>query len=498
MNRHLAAVLAVCAAALLLIAQAQAGPEESRQPAADDRDAKSKIEDAVIQQERLKRQFDELAQSLLRLAQRLESSDKQADKDRAAAIRKAMARAQEQNINRKFDDLIEGLRKDSLLNNLPELEKLLAQNKEVRDELRALLDGIINGRRDLRQEIVDLERLLEAIKKALDKQLKAHAQTVGDRVNLPTVLEVQRNTTKQTAKIFELRPDEPIKKHIEAANRFQKAAEDYLEEARRSQGATTQEKAIAELQKAKKKLEELLAQKRNEEAERFLAALLARCERMLALQIIVRDGTVDLDKVIGALAGKKASRAQEQQSLELSDKEDEIAKQALAALALVEAEGSAVAFAEVFRQVHADMETVAARLRRTDTGTVTVTIENDIIATLREMIEALKKSIADMDGPRPPKPPRPPEKPRDPPLIDPIAELKMIRALQVRINARTEVYGNQYRGEQAPPPDSARDSKEREQYEAIQKELKDLAGRQKKISRMAHDIATAKNEVRID
>ena len=171
------------------------------------------------------------------------------------------------------------------------------------------------------------------------------------------------------------------------------------------------------------------------------------------MQIAVRDGTVELDKVIQANPKAEATRADQQASNVLSDKEEEIIKEAAAGLKLLEAEGSAVAFAEVFQQVKGDMETVAVRLRKTDTGVVTVTIENQIIETLQEMIEALKKAQADnkaksgQSGPSGPPP--------DPKLIDLLAELKMIRSMQKRVNARTELYGKQYAGEQAPPPEKA-------------------------------------------
>ena len=160
---------------------------------------------------------------------------------------------------------------------------------------------------------------------------------------------------------------------------------------------------------------------------------------------------------------------------------------------LLEEEGSAVAFSEVFTQVKGDMETVSARLRKTDTGVVTVTIENQIIETLQEMIEALKKAQADnkkksqgqsgQSG-----------QPPDQRLLDLLAELKMIRSMQKRVNSRTELYGKQYSGEQAPPPENAGSRRRRETYERIQTELKDLSKRQQKIGKVTHDIATGKNE----
>ena len=49
----------------------------------------------------------------------------------------------------------------------------------------------------------------------------------------------------------------------------------------------------------------LLAVTDEEELERLLAALLARCETMLRLQIAVFHGTKDLDKAIQAQPDKK-------------------------------------------------------------------------------------------------------------------------------------------------------------------------------------------------
>jgi hypothetical protein len=199
--------------------------------------------------------------------------------------------------------------------------------------------------------------------------------------------------------------------------------------------------------------------------------------------------------VIQANDNKQPTRADEQASNVLSDKEEEIVLEANGGLRLLEAEGSAVAFAEVFKQVRGDMVTVAGRLRKTDTGKVTVTIENDIIDTLKEMIEALKK--ARQDNKNPPKPSQPGQGQKvDPRLIDLLAELKMIRSMQLRVNARTKVYGEQYEGEQAPPPAVAPNAKEREKYERIQSELKDLGVRQQKIGKVTSDIAKGKNEAK--
>jgi hypothetical protein len=287
-----------------------------------------------------------------------------------------------------------------------------------------------------------------------------------------------------------------IKKQIQDAEKYQQQAEDKLRKDQRKEAPEDEEEALKRLQAAQKKLEDLLRQLREEEIERLLTKLEARCRHMLAMQIAVRDGTVELDKAIQANPKSEPTRADQQASNVLADKENDIVKEARAGLRLLEAEGSAVAFAEVFQQVKGDMETVATRLSKTDTGVVTVTIENQIIETLQEMIEALKKAQADNKNKSKQPPPGQSGPPPDPKLIDLLAELKMIRSMQKRVNARTELYGKQYAGEQAPPPEKAANPDERERYDRIQTELKDLSKRQQKISKVTHDIATGKNEAK--
>src|SRR5262249_28679515 len=165
------------------------------------------------------------------------------------------------------------------------------------------------------------------------------------------------------------------------------------------------------------------------------------------------------------------------------------------AIRLIEAEGSAIAFAEVFKQARGDMINVANRLKLNDVGEVTVAIEEDIIATLKEMIEALKKAREEnksqgkqgkqgQQGP-----------PTDPKLLDMITELKLILSRQMRVNERTQLYAKQYKGEQAVKPDQMpSDPKERERLENIQSELKELGAQQDRIRKITSDIYKGKNK----
>ena len=286
----------------------------------------------------------------------------------------------------------------------------------------------------------------------------------------------------------------PGRKQIEDAQGNQKDAEKNIDKNKRPDASKDQDDAIKNLTKAKKQLEELLRQLREEEIERLLAALQQRCERMLAMQIEVRDGTVATDKATQNNADKKPSRTEVQRSLGLADREDEIVREATKAIALLQAEGSAVAFPEVFIQVRGDMEDVAGRLRKTDTAQMTQTIEQDIIDSLKEMIEALKKAQKDQQAKRA-NPPPPGGKAPDEKLIDIIAELKMIRLRQIRINTRTKLYGNQFAGqEQAPAPAATMPPEQKEKVANTQTKLRELAEQQAKLFEITEDIAKGRNK----
>ena len=267
------------------------------------------------------------------------------------------------------------------------------------------------------------------------------------------------------------------RKQVQDAIENQKKAEQHIEKEKNNDASDEQSKAIEKLEEARKKLEELLRQLREEELRRLLAKLEERCQRMLAIQLDVYDKTMNLDKEIAQNGEKKATREEEQRSLRLSDKEADITREADYCLKLLENEGSAIAFVEVFTQVREDSRNVARRLSKADVGSVTQIVEQDIIALLKEMIEALKKASkggGSSNGGG---------NPQNGSLIDLLAELKMIRSMQIRVNTRTLTYARQYQGEQANDPD-------------IRKELEGLADRQARIFDATNNLARGKAEQR--
>jgi hypothetical protein len=127
-----------------------------------------------------------------------------------------------------------------------------------------------------------------------------------------------------------------------------------------------------------------------------------------------------------------------------------------------------------------DVQQVVERLAQAKVGGMTQTIEEDIIAALKEMIAAFKKAQKDRDNKKSAGAPASGRQ-QEPPLVDILAELKMIRALQMRVNTRTARYSKMISGEQA-------DSEE------LIDALRRLAEHEQRIHRVTRDLQTGKNE----
>jgi hypothetical protein len=270
----------------------------------------------------------------------------------------------------------------------------------------------------------------------------------------------------------------PGRKQVQDAIENQHDAEKNLKKNDKGKASADQDDAIKNLEEVRKEIERRLKQLREEELERLLANLEARCQRMLALQIEVYEATKRVHGTIQANEGQKPTRNEDLKSGELSAREGVIVAEANKALQLLEEDGTAVAVPQVLEQCRDDMKVVQARLFKTDVGAFTQQVEEEIIAALKEVIEALKKQQQELkeqkDSPPPPAGTPPPQA-----LINMLAELKMLRSLQVRVNQRTISYGKMQPGEQV---DDA----------GVQGEVRKLAERQVKIEKATKDIATGK------
>ncbi|MDA1013238.1 MAG: hypothetical protein O3A00_02165 [Planctomycetota bacterium] len=290
----------------------------------------------------------------------------------------------------------------------------------------------------------------------------------------------------------------PGREELEKAHAEMERAIEELKKKNRGKASEAEDKALQELIAAKEKLEEILRQLREEERELMLAALEARFRKMLAIQYDVLNGTDQMSKVSKKDWRDDVHRGEMQK---LTAREQEIVHEADKALAILKAEGTSVAFPLAVEGIRDDVISIAELLQRLQDGAndpmdpfapegkdirmdrdkmyeLTIGMEKDVIAALKELIEALQKEMEkdkkDKDG-------KPKDSKGDPVLVDKLAELKMLRTLQMRVNRQTKRLGTQVDGEQATQP-------------FIVKKLQQLAKLQAKIQKTAYDLATTRNQ----
>lgn len=268
-------------------------------------------------------------------------------------------------------------------------------------------------------------------------------------------------------------------RRLEAAERRMRQAAERLDEARTKEARAEQEKAIEELESARAELEEILRQMREEEVERLLVQLETRLRAMLKMERGILDAA-------GKLVGSEAMSRRERQleAARLGREQAEVTAEAERALLLVRDDGSAVAIPEALGQVRDDSADAAKRLAGGDLAATTVELVAEIVTGLEELVGALEKSRRDekqrqQAGQGEGRPAEADEQP----LVDKLAELKMLRSLQVRVNARTERFSRLLDA-------GAEQAVEAELVAALGR----LAERQRAIEQAARDIVAGRTE----
>lgn len=276
---------------------------------------------------------------------------------------------------------------------------------------------------------------------------------------------------------------ERTRRRLDAAHERMRRAQERLADAERRDARKEQEKAVEELETARAELEEILRQLREEEVERVLVQLGARLRTMLRIEKGALAGAEALAAAVAATDATSAERERQLEAARLGREQNQVAAEAMRALALVRDDGSAVAIPEALVQLHEDAVQAGGRLGRGDVGATTRGIMQDIVANLEEMIGALEKAQREQQARAQDGAGGRPAQPGEQPLVDKLSELKMIRSLQMRVNTRTGRFAQLLVGD-------AEQADEPELVEAVRR----LAERQRTIERAAHDIVAGRTE----
>lgn len=270
-------------------------------------------------------------------------------------------------------------------------------------------------------------------------------------------------------------PQSESAQRVQEAQRRMRIAEEKLRDAEQREAVEEQRQAVRELELAREELERILRQMREEEIERMLADLETRLRRMLQLQIAVYEATERLTR----LAAGDPSREQRLASANLARDEGRIVLEADRTLLLLRDDGTSAAFPESVEQLRSDMASVQRRLSDASLDSLTIAMEEDVIAALEEMIAAVETAQREQeqnDGEQQQQSPSEGGEPQDEPLITMLAELRMLRSLQVRINRRTEQIA------EAQPQDD------------LQEMLDELSERQRKLYETTRALVEKKTE----
>lgn len=265
---------------------------------------------------------------------------------------------------------------------------------------------------------------------------------------------------------------------LQSAEKRMRDAERKLDEANRRDARAEQQKAIEELETARAELEEILRQMREEEVERLLVQLEARIRGMLRVEKAVLAGAEKVDE-----SSDRSSREAQLEVARLGREQSAVASDASKALAVVRDDGSAVAIPQALEQVRDDAMQAAGRLTRGDVGGTTRGIMQDVVSSLEEMLAALEKAQRDQQDEKQNSSGGRPAEPGEQPLVDKLAELKMIRSLQMRVNTRTGRFAQVL-------ADGAEQADEPELVKALER----LAERQRSIQQATRDIVTGRTE----
>ena len=489
----------------------------------------------------LSNRMRELEATFLRLADLLDTTDPR----RAATLRSAFEQARELEVTDRLDTIVELLEKgqllkagtgqDAAIDRLRELlavlesgenRKTVTDSKKKVKEFLGRINNLIARQMGLEgtteaggnpKEIAEKQNVLESDTQSLAKDVDVFRQESANAAGIKPQSDSDDKPPSEPAKDSpsndspegqggengnspdqgsdsgekESSQQEPqgndeasradrTNRRLEAARSRMQEAREKLDDVEPQAARKEQEQALAELEAARAELEEILRQLREEEIERLLVKLEARIRDMLRAERMILRGVQELANETAATS----RRERELESNRLGSEQTVITANITRALTLVRDDGSAVAIPEALQQIREDSALAADRLKRSDYGSFTQGIVESLVVSLEELLSALERAEREQQDRQEQGQARGrPANPGEQPLVDKIAELKMLRILQTRVNGRTSRFSELLN-------EGTEQASETELIEALGR----LAHRQERVERAAHDIATGRTE----
>ena len=264
----------------------------------------------------------------------------------------------------------------------------------------------------------------------------------------------------------------PGRQQLQDAQRLMQEALEKLKQQERDPALQKQDQALAELHEAAANLEKMLRQLREEEKEMLLASLEARLQKLLAVQIQIQSAITEL----AATPKEQWLDRYYDRCRELAQQQTDQTTECSMTTGLLREDGTSVSILMAMEDIETDLNSVAGFLRQSDVSALTQSVQADIIESLKQLIEATQKEMETMKQEEHSEESQQQEG-QKPPLVEMIAEIKVLRSLQLRVNRRTAQV------------DQLLKSAQPEQKSELNQQLNELANRQLKLVDSAKEMS---------
>ncbi len=267
----------------------------------------------------------------------------------------------------------------------------------------------------------------------------------------------------------------PGREQLEKAREEMEQALEELKVQERERALQNEDQAIEELHEAAAELEEMLKQLREEEKEMLLASLEARFQRMLIAETQIHEGTVSL----AATPQKDWLDQYYGRCRELAQQQSELTTECAQTVNLLREDGTSVSILLAVEDIEADMSSVSSWLQESKVSELTQSVQTDIIESLKQLIETTQKEMQEMKEQQQHQEQQQNSE-QKPGLVELMAEIRMLRNLQLQVNRRTKQV------------DALLQSAPTDDLPALKKQVHDLSIRQRRLIEAAKELATQK------
>ena len=162
---------------------------------------------------------------------------------------------------------------------------------------------------------------------------------------------------------------------------------------------------------------------------------------------------------------------------ELAQQQTELARECAQTVLLIREDGTSSAILLAVEDIESDMNSVADWMQQSNVSELTVSVQRDILESLKQLIETMQREMQQMqDQQQQDQQQQNQQQQQQSPLVDLIAEIRVLKNLQLQVNRRTKQV------------DGLLDGAEGAERVALQKQVSELAVRQQKLFESAKDL----------